>query len=167
MATATRRATAYNRYRNYDNYGNISTAPRRRNDRGGVVTPMPTVERSQVERIHKRSPLKAVSVILIAGIFLASLFSVLYMNAKITEVDLKISKVDSEITKLSSENTELQLKIDGMMSMKNVEKYAITELGMQKISRNQISYIKLNDSDKIEIEKKDKSLVKKISDFLM
>lgn len=155
------RAIKYDAY-----YGNISTAPRRI-DRRGVVTPMPEIEHSQVKRIHKRSPLKAVSILFVASIFLFALWSVLYMDAKITETDAKLSGLDSKISKLSNENTELELKIEGMMSMKNVEDYAITELGMQKISRNQIEYIKLNESDRIEIEEGKENLLKKISDLLV
>lgn len=138
---------------------NRTVAPDRR--RTGVVTPMPQRNHDELPRVHKRSPMKAVSIVLVALIAMIPVVTLIGLNAKITEVNEEIMRLDTQISRVTGDNTRLELEIERMMSIKNVEDYAITELGMQKLSRNQIEYIQLNQEDKIEVGKKSESLFSK------
>ena len=53
------------------------------------------------------------------------------------------------------------------MSLDYVEEYAQKELGMQKMQPSQITYVHLNDSDKVEVlaDTSEKSLFEKIKGF--
>ncbi len=143
---------------------NRSTAPERR--RTAVVTPMPQRNHEELKRVHKRSPLKAFMVMVVAVLAMLPIVSLIAINARITELNKEIMDLDTEISRVTGDNLRLELEIEGMMSIKNVEDYAITELGMQKLSRNQIEYIQLNQEDKIEVSNNSKSLFDKFGDLL-
>lgn len=140
---------------------NTSTAPKRKSGTG-VVTPMPQRSHDDLKRVHRRSPMKAVSVLLIAFFAMLPVVALIAINARITEVNERIMEVDTKISRVTGDNTRLELELERMMSIKNVEDYAVTELGMQKLSRSQIEYIKLNQEDKIEVDNKSESLFDKI-----
>ena len=95
----------------------------------------------------------------ILGIVLifAALSIIVYNYARINEVRYNIYSIKSEINQLNIEIEELNSKLDGTITLDNIEKIAIEDLGMQYPQPEQILYInsqwnyRLDDEDR-EIE---------------
>lgn len=102
------------------------------------------------QQIRKRKAVKAVSVsaftVMAAVFMLAALCGNLFLRLQINEVNSKINDVKSEINELDSEKTSLEVEFERKISFSNIELEA-AELGMKKMSKNQVVYIRVNDKN--------------------
>ena len=90
--------------------------------------------------------------------------TMIYGYVSVNELTTGIDKTQKKLNEATSEYTQLQMAAASKMSLDYVEEYAQKELGMQKMQPSQITYVHLNDSDKVEVLA-DTSLFEKIKDF--
>ncbi len=102
-------------------------------------------------RISRVNPLKAIVLMLLV---IAVTSSLLYTRVLLTEQISDISEAEEQYTKLEAEGVRLNLALEGKVSLKNVEDYAQTELGMVKKDANNVEYIRLTQENKIEVPEK-------------
>ena len=69
------------------------------------------------------------------------------MRIKINEVNSEIGEVRAAITELESEKTSLEVEMQRRISFANLELEA-TQLGMRKMEKSNVKYIRINDKDK-------------------
>ena len=69
------------------------------------------------------------------------------MRIKINEVNSEIGEVRAAITELDSEKTSLEVEMQRRISFANLELEA-TQLGMRKMEKSNVKYIRVNDKDK-------------------
>lgn len=105
-------------------------------------------------RRKKASPFKGIVVAMSA---IAVCGSILYTHVMINESYNQIANEKKALDAAISEGVRLQSQIDSDMSLKNVEDYAVNELGMQRIDKTQIQYIKIKNDSVIEINNKGKN----------
>ncbi len=93
--------------------------------------------------------------------------TMIYGYVSVNELTTGIDKTQKKLNEATSEYTQLQMAAASKMSLDYVEEYAQKELGMQKMQPSQITYVHLNDSDKVEVlaDTSEKSLFEKIKDF--
>lgn len=107
------------------------------------------VKDPEIRRAQRRA-IKAVSVsafaVLTAFFMLAALCGNICLRLEINEMNDKINDMKSEINTLNSVQTELEVEFDRRISYANIE-LAATELGMTKRSKDQVKYIRVNDTD--------------------
>ena len=85
--------------------------------------------------------------ILAATFILAGLCGNIMMRIKINEVNSEIGEVRAAITELESEKTSLEVEMQRRISFANLELEA-TQLGMRKMEKSNVKYIRVNDKDK-------------------
>ena len=94
--------------------------------------------------------LQAVSSKLLAAIvtvFMLGAFCFnIYMRLAINEINSEINSVKSQINELDSEYTRLSVEFNRMISYQNLEQEA-ANLGMKKMDKNQVVYIRVNDTN--------------------
>lgn len=96
---------------------------------------------------------KPVVVAMIGAVFLAVFIMFLYSKATLSEVNLKISNEAQALSDAQSINTALSNQLSGSVSLENVEQYAVSELGMQKVSASQERYVEMNTGTMTETAK--------------
>lgn len=96
---------------------------------------------------------KPVVVAVIGAVFLAVFIMFLYSKATLSEVNLKISNETQALSDAQSINTALSNQLSGSVSLENVEQYAVSELGMQKVSASQEKYVEMNTGTMTETAK--------------
>ena len=74
----------------------------------------------------------------------------IYTNVMMIEMGDDIRQKSKELELLKSETVLLQSKLESATSIQNVEQYAAVNLNMGKVEKYQITYIQLDDGDKIE-----------------
>jgi len=121
------------------------------------------ISKSFKEDYRKSSRKKTISFFVgtILGIIFvfAALSLIVYNYARINEVRYNIYSIKTEINQLNIEIEELNSKLDGTITLDNIEKIAIEDLGMQYPQPEQILYInsqwnyKLDDVEKDSEEK--------------
>ena len=98
---------------------------------------------------------RPVAVAVIGAVFLAVFVMFLYSQAALSEVNLKISNETQALSDAQSINTALSNQLSGSVSLENVEQYAVSELGMQKVSASQERYVEMNTGNMTETAKND------------
>ena len=98
-------------------------------------------------RIARREVSKTVSVIMIGILLVTMICAGIAIRVEISEVNSQIIKAKNELAALSGEETRIDMEFEQMMSYKNIEA-AAQEMGMRKIDKSQIVYIRVNDTNK-------------------
>lgn len=101
-------------------------------------------------RARKKAAVKTMSVsafAVMASVFMvAAMCGNIFLRLQINEVGTKINDVKSEINTLQSHRTGLEVELERVISYSNIEIEA-AEIGMQKMDKDQVTYIRVNDSN--------------------
>lgn len=118
-------------------------------DRRDNIIVMPkTAERSEKRTRAAAASLSAPVTLIMAAVFiLAGLCGNIALRLKINEVNSEINEVKAAITELDSEKTRLEVEMQSRISYANLELEA-TQLGMRKMEKSNVTYIRVNDKDK-------------------
>ena len=102
------------------------------------------------KRNKTRRAVRAMSVsafgVMAAVFMLSALCGNLFLRLQINELNSKINDVKTQIGELDSEKTSLEMEFERRISYANIELEA-TELGMKKMSKEQVKYIRVNDKN--------------------
>ncbi len=90
--------------------------------------------------------------VLTTVIVVAAMCGNIFIRLQINEVNAKINDVKAEINALESTKTELEVELERVVSYSNVELEA-TEIGMQKMDKEQVKYIRVDDKNTAVTEK--------------
>ena len=116
--------------------------------RDNIVVMPKTSERSKKRKRAAAKSLSApVTLIMTAVFILAGLCGNIALRLKINEVNSEINDVKAAITELDSEKTGLEVEMQRRISYANLELEA-TQLGMRKMEKSNVTYIRVNDKDK-------------------
>ncbi len=103
----------------------------------------------QQQRAKKRA-VKRVSAsafaVMTTVFVLAAMCGNIFLRLQINEVNSKINDVKAEINVLESQKTGLEVELERVISYSNIELEA-AELGMQKMDKSQVKYIRVNDKN--------------------
>ena len=117
-------------------------------ERDNIVVMPRTAERTKKRRRAAAKSLSSPAAFIMAATFiLAGLCGNIMMRIKINEVNSEISEVKAAITELDSEKTSLEVEVQRRISFANLELEA-TQLGMRKMEKSNVKYIRVNDKDK-------------------
>ncbi|MGN0661114.1 MAG: hypothetical protein ACI4JX_05270 [Oscillospiraceae bacterium] len=100
-----------------------------------------------VPRAKKASYLKGAAFAMFA---IAVCSMMLYSGVMVNEAKSELNDETAALTVLQSEGVRLESKLDNEMSLKNVEEYAVSVLGMKSIEASNMEYIKVPTSDTIK-----------------
>lgn len=98
-------------------------------------------------RAAKKSVSKTVSIVLLGTLFVSMICAGIALRVEISEVNSQIVSAKSELAALSGEETRIDMEISRMTSFKNIEEEALA-LGMRKMDKSQIVYIRVHDGNK-------------------
>lgn len=97
--------------------------------------------RKQIVLEQKAGFASAVVVIVTAVLVVAMLCGALCTMAKKNELTKQIGKYERELTIAQSENVRLNSQLNSLVSMSMIDKYAVEELGMSKVTGNKMMFI--------------------------
>ena len=111
-----------------------------------VVLPQKAAASRKRTRAASKSMSVSVTMIMAAVFILAGLCGNIVLRLKINEVNSEISDMKSVIGELDSEKTSLEVEMQKKISYANLELEA-TQLGMCKLEKENVTYIRVNDKD--------------------
>ena len=88
-----------------------------------------------------------VSAILATGFIIGMLSGNIILRSQITETEQKITKMENQISLAESKLASVNFKMEQKLSYNNLEE-AATALGMRKLSKSQVVYIRTNEDNK-------------------
>jgi hypothetical protein len=107
------------------------------------IVPNPKTKHISILTMFKWSVLTAVVVL--------SIVSILLSNVKLITLTNQVNTAQTAYSNAKSAETMLNLQLESRMSLGNVQNYAVTKLGLQKVQSYQIVYINLASSDKVVV----------------
>ncbi len=133
---------------------NTSTAPKIKpnNSRPNLkVVEKPRLTAAQEREQNRKALKKTIEIISIAAICLLFLGAVIYSTLKLDEVNREIAAIDKSMNIAKSEKVRLDMELDSIISLDNIENYAVGTLGMSKVQDYQVVYVDLSSSDRVLI----------------
>ncbi|MBO5858403.1 MAG: hypothetical protein J6R20_01335 [Clostridia bacterium] len=103
----------------------------------------------QVRRETLASALRALKIFAVAVTIISLFGAILYSRVGLAKLEREAVTLTSQIKDAESENTRLVMQLNSSISRENVEEYAVTVLGMQKLERYQIHYFSDDTGDKV------------------
>ncbi len=124
----------------------------REEQKSATVVRMPekTIKKAEKRKSKARAKLRVssvASIIVLVGFMVAVVCANIALRVEISELNSDIIDAKSNLAAVSGEETRLSVQLERMASFENLEE-AAKELGMKKTDRNQIVYIKINDTNK-------------------
>lgn len=100
------------------------------------------------KKVHQAAKPKNLSAFAVcaAVMILAAMCGNIFLRLQINEVNTQINEMESKIDLLESEKTALEMELEAKISYTNIEKEA-ANLGMRKMNKEQVHYIRVNDTD--------------------
>ena len=130
---------------------NISTAPKKREEKKPQMRVVVNNRRKSkiniVPSYVKSNSVAKAGVVLFC--LLAILGMLIYMQAKLDNVNRQIARTQQTLEETKSETVRLQMELNSIISIDKVEDYAVNTLGMVKIESGQVEYIDLSGEDKV------------------
>ena len=112
-----------------------------------VVMPKAAERTKQRTRAAAKSLSSPMLLIMTVVFILAGLCGNIALRIQINEVNSEINEMKSSINELDSVKTSLEVEMQRRISYSNLELEA-TQLGMRKMEKDNVKYIRVNDKDK-------------------
>lgn len=104
--------------------------------------------RSRSRRLAASRVSGKVTAVLVTVFVVAMLGGTVFLRSQITETEQKIAKVNEQIGVSDSKLKSINFEMEQKLSYKNLENAAMA-LGMRKMEKNQIIYIRTNQENKV------------------
>ena len=124
-----------------------NTAPRTREKDNIIKLPKTRKKAAARRKAATRRLTSGAFAVMASVVLLAVLCGNIFLRLRINEVNSEINSVKSQIDAARSERTSLEVQVEREISYSNIELEA-TELGMQKMDKSQVKYIRVNKDDK-------------------
>lgn len=128
------------------------------------------IKRTGVRTASQTRTKQVIAPFAVIGILVAAMIFIVGIMAQIELVDITNSTVElnEQIAQLQQEQTKLKIAYESAFNLAEIEEYAVSELGMQKASAEQIVYIDTSAPDKAVVvyNPGSDSFVDRVSDFI-
>ena len=116
--------------------------------RGKIIDIPEEQKKRAIRRKKAASGLSGKITAILATVFIIGMLSGnVFLRSQISETEDKINKIESQINLAESKLASVKFKMEQKLSYNNLEE-AATALGMRKLSKNQIVYIRTNEDNK-------------------
>ena len=97
--------------------------------------------RKELVREQKKAFAQVVEILTVTVLVLAMLFGVLFTYVQKNELTKSIANIQDDIAVAQSENVSLNAELEALVSVSQIDSYAVGKLGMTRLQSNQIRYI--------------------------
>lgn len=118
----------------------------RQNENNVITMPKVAKRRKAASRAANRTVSVSAFAVMACVFILAALCGNIFFRLRINEIDNKINDVKSQINVLDGEKTGLEVELERRISYSNIEVEA-AQLGMQRMDKDQVKYIRVNDKN--------------------
>lgn len=121
-----------------------ATAPKLRPDTSRGLKVAPNSKRKSPDELRTEQKLSFRKMLYIMGVTvlcLAMFSGVLFTYVQKNELNSSIRSIKNEIAIAKSENVSLNAELESMVSVSQIDAYAVENLGMTRLQSNQIKYI--------------------------
>ena len=141
----------YNRNKKVVSYNNGSAAPKMKpapQKRPNLELVQKTRQTAtQIRQQTTADTKRIIKVMLIAVTILMFMAIAIYSRVQLDEINREIKSVENKIELAESDSIRINNQLNSIISINNVEDYAMNELGMVKVQDYQVVYVDLSAED--------------------
>lgn len=97
----------------------------------------------------RRSAYRTLKIFLVSVCMLAMLSLLIFERAQLIELNIRKANAEEELRIAQSETVRLEAEFNSMVSVENVEEYAVNKLGMVKRQGRQVQFFSNENKDEI------------------
>lgn len=98
---------------------------------------------------RKKARVRCVRAIVVLVVLSALFMTYLYGYCRCDSIDRQISALSTDYDMLCGENTELSMKLSNMVSLEQIEKVAVEELGLVRLNSADVEFVRLEGENKV------------------
>lgn len=119
------------------------TAAASKERRRGLSVAPNTKKKSKAQLVaeQKISIRKAAAIASAVTVVMCMFFAVVFTFVQKNELNREIARLKSDIAVAESENISLNAELEAMVSVSQIDTYAVEKLGMTRLDSNQIKYV--------------------------
>ena len=121
-----------------------SAAPEVRRPARKKLTLSPNTERkskAQLVKEQRAARVRVAEITIVVSLVLAMLSAVLFTYVQKNELTKSIAGIQQEISVAKRDNVSLNAELEALVSVSQIDSYALEKLGMTRLQSNQIRYI--------------------------
>lgn len=107
------------------------------------------IRNKKLEKAQNRNFM--VKTLVYVSIFFVGIISILFNQIAITELTNEVSEKTAELAQLENEYRVLSTELESSVALGNIETIITRDLGMTKLSDDQITYINLSEGDTMTV----------------
>lgn len=114
--------------------------------------PKTNKKQNQRQNTNNQKGVKTINKSLVISAIILAMLSmlILYREQMLDKKVNEVAKINDEIAKIEKENSQIELSFQNKLSLNNIEKIAAEKLHMQKQSKNNTVYVRIDVEDFIE-----------------
>lgn len=109
----------------------------------------PRLQVARGAKPKRKFDFSGLKIVATVAVIFSLAWGVLYSRAQITELTTQISAAERDLSDAKSEYDYLNLQLESKTDLASVETYAVTQLGLTKMDASQITYLTMENEDKI------------------
>ncbi len=107
--------------------------------------------KTQLKQEKKTVIIRCVRTALAGTVLSALCFANIYGYCKCDIEDRKYDNLTEDYNMVQSDNTRLSMELNSMVSLEQIEKIAVEQLGLVKLSASDIEYVKIAKGNKVVV----------------
>lgn len=106
---------------------------------------------AQVREDNRKARVRCVRAVVVLTVLSALFMTYIYAFCQCDSIDRKITALTTVYNMVCGENTELEMKLSNMVSLEQIEKVAVEQLGLVKLNSSDIEFVRLEAENKVLI----------------
>lgn len=103
----------------------------------------------QMRRESRTARIRCIRAAVVLTVLSALFMTYIYAFYQCDSIDRKINSLNTEYNMVCGQNTELEMKLSNMVSLEQIEKIAVEELGLVKLNSADIEFVRLSLDNKV------------------
>lgn len=108
------------------------------------LTLSPNTERKSKKQLimeQRAARVSVIEIVVVVSLVIAMLSGVIFTYVQKNELTKSIAEIQQEISVAKSDNVSLNAELEALVSVSQIDSYALDKLGMTRLRSNQIEYI--------------------------
>lgn len=104
---------------------------------------------AQMKAENRKARIKVMRIAVVLTVLGSLFMTYIYASCQCDSIDRKIASLNTEYNMVCGQNTELEMKLNNMVSLDQIEKVAVEQLGLVKLNSSDIEFVRLAAEDKV------------------
>lgn len=103
----------------------------------------------EIRNDNRKARVRYIRAAVVLVVLSALFMTYIYAFCQCDSIDRQINSLNTQYNMVCGENTELSMKLSNMVSLEQIEKTAVEELGLVKLNSADVEFVRLESENKV------------------